>query len=120
MVLQSYLKNNSQHFLPGWKCKQLIRQGILEHLNFPNLIKKPSSSSKSKEDKGKTRRRPRPYQAAGPSGLGDQSCARPPLTSGSGRSEAITQRSRAGPGQRPLTQLPRTWQEQEVGRRDNV
>lgn len=31
-----------------------------------------------------------------------------------------SQRSRAGPGQGPLTQLPRTWQEPEVSRRDNV
>lgn len=50
----------------------------------------------------RTRRRPRPRPAAGPSpsDLGTQRCARPPLTSGSGRSEAITQPSRAGPGQR--------------------
>ncbi|XP_073648740.1 DNA replication complex GINS protein PSF1 isoform X2 [Tursiops truncatus] len=26
------LKKNSQHFLPRWKCEQLIRQGILEHV----------------------------------------------------------------------------------------
>ncbi|XP_070597693.1 DNA replication complex GINS protein PSF1 [Erythrolamprus reginae] len=26
------LKKNSQHFLPRWKCEQLIRQGILEHI----------------------------------------------------------------------------------------
>ncbi|KAM9726518.1 DNA replication complex GINS protein PSF1-like isoform 1-T2 [Menidia menidia] len=26
------LKKNSQHFLPRWKCEQLIRQGVLEHL----------------------------------------------------------------------------------------
>ncbi|KAI1240431.1 hypothetical protein IHE44_0008854, partial [Lamprotornis superbus] len=25
------LKKNSQHFLPRWKCEQLIRQGVLEH-----------------------------------------------------------------------------------------
>ncbi|XP_054985804.1 DNA replication complex GINS protein PSF1 isoform X2 [Sorex araneus] len=26
------LKKNSQHFLPRWKCEQLIRQGVLEHI----------------------------------------------------------------------------------------
>ncbi|KAM8816775.1 DNA replication complex GINS protein PSF1 isoform 3-T4 [Rhynchonycteris naso] len=26
------LKKNSQHFLPRWKCEQLIRQGVLEHV----------------------------------------------------------------------------------------
>ncbi|KAK7878355.1 hypothetical protein WMY93_031072 [Mugilogobius chulae] len=26
------LKRNSQHFLPRWKCEQLIRQGVLEHV----------------------------------------------------------------------------------------
>ncbi|CAN9502446.1 unnamed protein product [Ophioblennius macclurei] len=26
------LKKNSQHFLPRWRCEQLIRQGILEHV----------------------------------------------------------------------------------------
>ncbi|XP_072437402.1 DNA replication complex GINS protein PSF1 isoform X2 [Chiloscyllium punctatum] len=26
------LKKNSQHFMPRWKCEQLIRQGILEHV----------------------------------------------------------------------------------------
>ncbi|XP_029772653.1 DNA replication complex GINS protein PSF1 isoform X3 [Suricata suricatta] len=26
------LKKNSQHFLPRWKCEQLVRQGILEHV----------------------------------------------------------------------------------------
>ncbi|KGL83176.1 DNA replication complex GINS protein PSF1, partial [Tinamus guttatus] len=25
-------KKNSQHFLPRWKCEQLIRQGVLEHV----------------------------------------------------------------------------------------
>lgn len=77
---------------------------------------RPSGLARSPQDPEEAR----PYQTAGRLGLGDQSCARPPLTSGSGRSEAIAQRSRAGPGQRPLTQLPRTWQEQEVGRRDNL
>ncbi|XP_072360622.1 DNA replication complex GINS protein PSF1 isoform X2 [Scyliorhinus torazame] len=26
------LKKNSQHFMPRWKCEQLIRQGVLEHV----------------------------------------------------------------------------------------
>ncbi|XP_051866900.1 DNA replication complex GINS protein PSF1 isoform X2 [Pristis pectinata] len=26
------LKKNSQHFMPRWKCEQLIRHGILEHV----------------------------------------------------------------------------------------
>ncbi|XP_005634230.1 DNA replication complex GINS protein PSF1 isoform X3 [Canis lupus baileyi] len=26
------LKKNSQHFLPRWKCEQLVRQGVLEHV----------------------------------------------------------------------------------------
>ncbi|XP_074091089.1 DNA replication complex GINS protein PSF1-like [Macrotis lagotis] len=26
------LNKNSQHFLPKWKCEQLIRQGVLEHV----------------------------------------------------------------------------------------
>ncbi|XP_044784206.2 DNA replication complex GINS protein PSF1-like [Bubalus kerabau] len=26
------LKKHSQHFLPRWKCKQLIRQGVLDHV----------------------------------------------------------------------------------------